>query len=154
MKYLIIGGGPAGLGAAWQLNKLGADWNLVEANDYLGGLSASFRSADFTWDLGVHVLYSHYEYFDNVLDSFMKDEDWFIHRRNAVVRIYDSWMPYPFQANIRRLPQKVMHECLEGLIISSQARQSSPPRNFADWILSSSGAGIAKHFMMPYNKKI
>ena len=72
MKILILGGGPAGLGAAWRLNELGqSDWHLLEANDYAGGLASSFRDKQgFFWDIGGHVQFSHYEYFDRVMDEY------------------------------------------------------------------------------------
>ena len=31
---------------------------------------------------------------------------------------------------------------------------STPPRNFKEWILAMCGRGIARHFMVPYNRKI
>ena len=65
-RVLIVGAGPAGLGAAHRLHELGhTDWCLYEKRDSAGGLSASVvDEAGFTWDLGGHVLFSHYEYFD------------------------------------------------------------------------------------------
>ena len=56
-KIIIIGAGPTGLGAAYRLNELGhQNWVLLEKNDYVGGLSASFvDDAGFTWDVGGHV---------------------------------------------------------------------------------------------------
>ena len=44
VKYLIIGAGPTGLGAAHRLNELGeSDFLVLDANDYAGGLAASFK---------------------------------------------------------------------------------------------------------------
>ena len=41
---IIIGAGPTGMGCAWRLAELGKkDFHLFEANDYVGGLSASFK---------------------------------------------------------------------------------------------------------------
>jgi len=64
MKILIIGAGPCGLGAAYRLEQLGYwDWQVFERNSYVGGLSASFfDDLGFTWNVGGHVLFSHYEY--------------------------------------------------------------------------------------------
>ncbi|MCP4717677.1 MAG: NAD(P)-binding protein, partial [Deltaproteobacteria bacterium] len=42
-KFVILGAGPCGLGAAWRLQELGInDYEIFEKNDYVGGLSASF----------------------------------------------------------------------------------------------------------------
>src|SRR5438094_9584005 len=87
MKILILGGGPAGLGAAWRLKKLGhRDWQLLEANDYAGGLASSFRDENgFFWDIGGHVQFSHYEYFDALMHELIPKDQWLIHER-------ESWM--------------------------------------------------------------
>ena len=43
-KIIIIGAGPSGLGAAYRLRELEyKDWQIYEKNDYVGGLSASFK---------------------------------------------------------------------------------------------------------------
>ena len=70
VKYLIIGAGPTGLGAAYRLKELGEnDFLVLEAEAYAGGLAASFKdNAGFTWDVGGHVVFSHYAYFDQLVD--------------------------------------------------------------------------------------
>ena len=70
MNILILGAGPTGLGAAYQCNKLGCDsWTLYEREEHVGGLSASFVDKQgFTWDVGGHVLFSHYDYFDKAVE--------------------------------------------------------------------------------------
>ena len=75
-KYLIIGAGPTGLGAAHRLNELGMDDYLVlERDNHAGGLASSFKDDNgFTWDIGGHVVFSHYEYFDDLMDSLLGDE--------------------------------------------------------------------------------
>ena len=76
VEFLIIGGGPTGLGAAHRLNELGhKNWLLLEQSNRLGGLASSeIDDQGFVWDLGGHVLFSHYEYFDSLLSQLLKDE--------------------------------------------------------------------------------
>ena len=71
VDYAIIGAGPTGLGAARRLSELGAhSFVALEKNAHPGGLSASFQDANgYTWDIGGHVVFSHYEYFDRLLDE-------------------------------------------------------------------------------------
>ena len=76
VEFLIIGGGPAGLGAACRLQQKNKDWHLLEAEDHVGGLSSSFVDENgFTWDLGGHVQFSHYDTFDHYMDLkfFLED---------------------------------------------------------------------------------
>lgn len=150
-KIIIIGAGPAGLGAGWRLSELGhRDFVIYDKNPYVGGLATSFvDSAGFTWDIGGHVLHSHYPYFDRMFEKVMNGE-YFTHERESWVWIYDRFVPYPFQNNIHRLPKAVLRECLEGL----KKRPHMSPKSFADWIRASFGDGIAKHFLLPYNRKV
>jgi protoporphyrinogen oxidase len=152
-KILILGAGPCGLGAAYQLKKLGHnEWQLFERNGHVGGLSASFvDNSGFTWDLGGHVLFSHYEYFDEVVAEALGDA-YYEHQRESWVRILQTWVPYPFQNNIRYLPAEALQECVDGLRkLDGNPSQTS---NFNEWMRSVFGSGIVKYFMEPYNRKV
>lgn len=153
VKIVIIGAGPTALGAAYHLTELGCShWRLYERNDNVGGLSASFiDDHGFTWDVGGHVLFSHYEYFDGAVDEGLGGA-WYEHQRESWVRILGSWVPYPFQNNIRHLPPKAVSECLDGLKALAGDPRTAP--NFCQWMNTVFGAGIVKHFMEPYNLKV
>lgn len=153
---VIIGAGPCGLAAARELDRLGnPNWVLLERAEAAGGLAASVRDgAGFTWDLGGHVVFSHFREFDAVLREAMGD-DLLHHERSSYVRFRNRWIPYPFQNNLHRLPQPVLQECLDGLRDAQQQRSSmSAPPNFAEWMPQVFGEGITRHFMRPYNLKV
>jgi protoporphyrinogen oxidase len=153
VTILILGAGPCGLGAAYHLNKLGhADWQLFEMSDHLGGLSASFRDEKgFTWDVGGHVLFSHYDYFDKAFSEALGN-DYYEHQRESWVRMLQKWVPYPFQNNVRFLPDKALKECVDGL--RNLRGDPSDSCNFREWMDSVFGRGIVKYFMEPYNRKV
>ncbi|MCI0591187.1 MAG: FAD-dependent oxidoreductase [Gammaproteobacteria bacterium] len=154
-RIVILGAGPTGLGAANRLREL--EWNnfvVYEKESHAGGLASSFvDSQGFTWDVGGHVQFSHYRYFDNLMDSLLPDE-WLHHERESWIWIRELFVPYPFQNNIRRLPRKDMVECLRGLIQVATQSNHQKMANFEEWIQASFGEGIAKTFMMPYNFKV
>jgi len=108
-KYLILGAGPTGLGAGNRLSELSEKSFLVlEKNPHVGGLAASFKDAHgFTWDIGGHVLFSHYEYFDRLLAEVL-GQDFLEHRREAWIRAAGTWVPYPFQNNMVSAAEKTM----------------------------------------------
>ncbi|NIS83095.1 MAG: FAD-dependent oxidoreductase [Anaerolineales bacterium] len=58
MKAAIIGGGIAGLSAAYDLARAGAEVVIFEAADYVGGLSAGFKIP--RWDWSVEHYYHHW----------------------------------------------------------------------------------------------
>jgi UDP-galactopyranose mutase len=153
VDYAIIGAGPTGLGAAQRLAELGCgSYMLLEKNTYAGGLAASFKDAQgYTWDIGGHVVFSHYEYFDRLLDDLLGDGQ-LRHQRKAWVRACGTWVPYPFQNNIRHLPAQAKWRCVEGLLPGH--RPEAAPQNFRQWIHSVFGQGIAEVFLWPYNYKV
>ena len=155
MKILILGGGPAGLGAAWRLNQLGHHtWDLLEASHHAGGLASSFRDKNgFFWDIGGHVQFSHYEYFDSLMHDLIPPGDWLTHQRKSWVWMRNRFIPYPFQNNIRRLPREDLARCLHGLVELYRSGPR-PPQTFKDWIEATFGTGIADIFMLPYNFKV
>ena len=154
-RIVILGGGPTGLGAAYRLQELGSThYHLYERHDHLGGLASSFTDPQgFTWDIGGHVMFSHYKYYDQVFDTLMGD-DYQLNDRECWVRMFDRWVPYPFQNNIRYLPKEVCLECLSGLIHAQGQGQHKQARNFDEFIHAVFGEGICKHFMTPYNFKV
>ncbi|MBY0495216.1 MAG: FAD-dependent oxidoreductase [Cyanobacteria bacterium] len=151
---VILGAGPTGLGAAWRLAERGHDnWTLYEAAPQAGGLASTVMDAHgFLWDLGGHVLFSHYTYFDDVANHALGDA-WVEHVREAWVWMRERWIPYPFQNNIRRLPEDELKACVDGLK-ALQNGGGAPPKTFRDWLLGSFGQGICDSFLFPYNRKV
>ena len=54
---IIIGGGYAGLSAAYELSKLNIEHILIEKNEQLGGLSRTFELNGSYFDLGPHTYF-------------------------------------------------------------------------------------------------
>ena len=128
-RIVIVGAGPCGLGAAWRLTERShANWTLLESAPVPGGLAASVVDPQgFTWDLGGHVLFSHYDYFDRLMDDLL-GTDWVYHVREAWIRMRDRFIPYPLQNNIWQLPSDDLIACLDGLVDALATRPPSIPR--------------------------
>jgi protoporphyrinogen oxidase len=154
-RIVIIGAGPTGLGAGYRLKELGyKNFQIYDRLPYIGGLASSFTdSAGFTWDIGGHVMFSHYKYYDQCFDKLM-GSDFQMNMRECWVRMFDNWVPYPFQNNIRYLPKQQQYECLAGLIEAQTKRDHKAATNFEEFIDAVFGDGIAKYFMKPYNFKV
>ena len=153
-KIVIIGAGPTGLGAAYQLARLGyRNWRIFEKNDYIGGLSASFQDKKgFTWDAGGHILFSNNTEFNRIVDELMGDE-LLSFNRESWIWLKESFIKYPFQNNFYMHPEKEMVlECIQGLL--DTLTKKGPCKNFEEWIHHFFGEGIARHFMVPYNNKV
>ncbi|MDX2162168.1 MAG: NAD(P)-binding protein [bacterium] len=155
-KIVILGAGPTGLGAGYRLQELGyRNFTIYDRNPYVGGLATSFTDDHgFTYDIGGHVMFSHYPYFDALVDKLLGDDFTEI-MREAWVWMMDRFVPYPFQNNIRYLPPDVVLECVLGLIEAQrQPEKLGQARNFDQLIDAQFGKGIASIFMKPYNFKV
>ena len=75
MRIVVIGSGPTALGAIHRLYETGVLRNglqvvVLEQSLVTGGLSISERDDNgFLWDMGGHVIFTHYDYFDTVLNK-------------------------------------------------------------------------------------
>lgn len=160
-RIVILGAGPCGLGAAWRLEELArmghrsADWTIVDMAPYAGGLAQTVVDPQgFSWDMGGHVIFSHYEYFSKTLDFCMNDE-WNTLEREAWVWMRQRFIPYPFQNNIRLLPKDDLVKCLDGLLECERNKGTvKKPKNFHEWLENGFGPGLMDVFMTPYNKKV
>jgi protoporphyrinogen oxidase len=154
-RVVIVGAGPTGLGAARRLSELGVDdWLLVEAGRHPGGLASSFvDDKGFTWDIGGHVQFSHYEYFDLAMEEALGRDGWLTHERESWIWISGRFVPYPFQNNIRLLPPEAAERCLHGMVDITKSPLPAPT-NFGEWMESKFGRGVVDVFMRPYNLKV
>ena len=155
-RIVIIGAGPTGLAAGYRLQELGyKNFLVVEARHKVGGLASSETSPNgFTYDIGGHVLFSHYEYFDRLFDKLMGD-DYQELVREAWVWMCGRFVPYPLQNNIKDLPKEMVLEIVMGLVEAQKTPlELDAIENFEQLIMKQFGAGLAKYFMMPYNFKV
>jgi protoporphyrinogen oxidase len=155
MRWVILGSGPTGLGAGLRARQLGVEQiEIFERAGHVGGLASSFLDEKgFTWDIGGHVQFSHYPYFDDLMRQALSDA-WLRHQRQSWVWIEGRFVPYPFQNNIRHLSQKSRWKCVQGLIELYRNPPSGRPGNFGEWIDRTFGKGLAEVFMRPYNFKV
>jgi protoporphyrinogen oxidase len=126
------------------------DWVVYERHEQAGGLASSVvDEAGFTWDLGGHVVFSHYGEFDRLLEEVM-GVDLVERQRSSYVRFGDRWIPYPFQNHLHHLPAGFALRCLLGL---ARARRNGAG-DFGTWLDHTFGCALAEHFHRPYNRKV
>ncbi|MFF7321159.1 NAD(P)-binding protein [Streptomyces albogriseolus] len=93
-RVVILGAGPCGLACTDELKRLGH--LLLEAAPVPGGLGSSVVDpAGFTWDLGGHVVFSHFGEFDRLLADLFTAGELLHHDRSSYIRFRDRWCPTP-----------------------------------------------------------
>ena len=147
INNLVIGSGPAGIGAALALEQ---DGLVLEANNLIGGFSSSIEIDGAIFDFGGHSFHTpHPEIKELVYNSLEMYEQ----KREARCYVSDEMIPYPFQKNYQLLSNKeIVKECSLG--ISNEDFSNSQFENFEEFIISRFGKGISEHFMLPYNRKL
>jgi protoporphyrinogen oxidase len=153
-RVLIAGAGPTGLGAAWRLEEIArldgpsAEWTLVEQLPECGGMARSESIDGYVWDVGGHVLFPHYRYFDDLLDELIDDWEYVTPVRGAWM--WGRFVPYPVQGNLSRFPVESRELVLSEL---SQPREGDPA-TFEDFLRLQFGDTLYREFFLPLNLKM
>jgi protoporphyrinogen oxidase len=142
----IIGAGLSGLSAAYHLKK---DYTVLERDPEVGGLCKSINLSSYVFDYAPHILFTRTPYTRDLFQSLL-GENIHAQSRRAYIYMMDNYVKYPFEANLYPLPEEVKEECIRGVM----EKPILEPKNFYEWIQTTMGAGIARHYMVPYNEKI
>src|SRR5688572_25328598 len=94
---LIIGGGPAGLTAAYELMKAGRRAIVLEKDAVVGGLSRTVSHQGYRFDIGGHRFFTKVKPVDDMWREVLSEAD-FLHRRR-LSRIYfdKKFFHYPLR---------------------------------------------------------
>jgi protoporphyrinogen oxidase len=151
-KTVILGGGLTGISLAYHLK---GDYQLIERDSRLGGLCKTDIIKGFYFDKTGHWLHLRNRYTKSLVRKILGDGLVSVERKSMVYS-KGVYTPYPFQANTYGLPPRVVKECLLGFLDAwfGKALQKKEPHNFEEWIYHHFGKGIARNFMIPYNKKL
>lgn len=153
-EVLIVGAGLAGLSTAWYLRKTGKKVRFIESSDMVGGYTKTNRDKGFLFDHTGHLLHLR----DPKIKKWIIN-DMFKGKISKIDRISKIWSNsvytrYPFQANTYGLPNSVAKECVEEYLKVLKNPPKKTVKTAEDFIYKHFGKGFAKHFMIPYNKKI
>jgi len=147
MKVVILGSGLAGLSAMYHSRN--QDYLLLERENQVGGLCSSKEVNGYIFDNAPHIFYTKNNYIKNLIFKLLKG-NLIEQKRRAYIFLKNVFVKYPFEANLKPLPDEIIEECIKGVI----ERKKSKPKNFKEWIYCTFGRGIAKYYMIPYNEKL
>lgn len=155
-KYLILGGGPAGLAFANCLKDFGEkDFILLEMENEAGGLCRSRDVDGSPLDIGGgHFLDVRRPKVNEFLFRFMHESEWNIFDRDSRIFIHDTWINHPFEANIWQMPVEDQVQYLKSIAVAGCNIGEEMPEDFVKWIYWKLGDKIADDYMIPYNQKM
>jgi len=165
VRHLVVGAGPSGLAAAYELGQHAArgDTLLVEREKQVGGGCRSVEQDGFTFDRGGDIMLPDDDAYVLDLSKRLLGDNLHWQDREAWVYSHGTYTRHPFQNSLHGLPPKVVKDCLVGAIEArfgplkggaTRAKTNDTPRNFEELIHRFCGDGIARHFAVPYYRKL
>jgi protoporphyrinogen oxidase len=156
IPIVVLGAGPAGLGAAYKLADGGRfAVTVVERNSLVGGNAGSFTVDGVNVDYGSHRL--HATCAEPVLNDIrgMLGDDLLLRPRHGRIYIRESWVHFPLQ------PLNLVGHAPKRFLFSVALDAITKPRNghagdptFATVLEKGLGHTICSDFYFPYARKI
>jgi protoporphyrinogen oxidase len=149
----ILGAGLTGMSAAIELGRRDIGYRIFEKLAQPGGHVVTLEDSGFRFDRTGHLLHLKNDALRAEVLEWIGPDHLQIQRR-SVIWSNGVYTRYPFQANTFGLPPQVAYECVQGFLAAHFAKDKPTPTNFEDFCLDHFGAGISRHFMIPYNSRL
>lgn len=156
IKYLILGGGPAGLTFANMLKEKGEEsFVLLEKEDSVGGLCRSVMVDGSPFDIGGgHFLDVKRKDVNGFLFKFMPESEWNLFDRDSRIEVAGNEIGHPIEANIWQMKIDDQVDYLKSIAVAGCNQNVPMPTEFVKWIYWKLGKRIAEDYMIPYNQKM
>ncbi|MFN0277189.1 MAG: NAD(P)/FAD-dependent oxidoreductase [Pyrinomonadaceae bacterium] len=154
-KVVIIGAGPAGLTAAYELCKAGVPSIVLEKDDVVGGISRTVNYKGYLFDIGGHRFFTKVKAVDDMWREVLGDKRFL--RRSRLSRIYynKKFFFYPLKATNALLGLGLWN-CF--MMVASYAKAQAMPikseKSFEDWICNRFGRRLYETFFKTYTEKV
>ncbi len=157
-RIAILGAGPAGLGAAWQLARQGkADVTLFEQREDVGGNAGSFDLEGLSVDYGSHRLHPACQ--PQILSDLREllQGELLDRPRHGRIRLRGRWIHFPLKPLdlLFHLPVSfgsgVAYDGFRKLVPHTNGKQ---PQTFTSVLEHGLGQTICRDFYFPYAEKI
>ncbi len=154
-KVVIIGAGPAGLTAAYQLCKEGVKSVVLEKDVVVGGISRTVNYKGYLFDIGGHRFFTKVKAVDDMWREVLGEKKFL--RRSRLSRIYynKKFFNYPLKATNALLGLGIWN-CfmMVGSYTKAQLFPIKNERSFEDWICNRFGKRLYHTFFKTYTEKV
>lgn len=156
-KIFVLGGGPCGLSAAWELSKYGYDVTVIEKEQRAGGLCITNDYKGYRFDLGGHRFISkNKELVENVCN--MMGNELLTANRKSVILLKGKTFDYPLSAKDIFLKMDLWTnlKAFSAYLIAAFSRVVFRKKDisFEDWIVNRFGRTLYNLFFGPYTEKL
>ena len=155
---VILGAGPAGVGAAFQLaRRRFARVTVLEQNSWVGGIAGSFELSGLRVDFGSHRLHSCDPGILKDIKTLLGDN--LLNRpRHGRIKLHGRWIHFPlkFLDVVLRMPPRFALGVVNDLLAKVYRKKaaSSDGENFSSVLEEGLGRTVCRNFYFPYMRKI
>jgi protoporphyrinogen oxidase len=154
-QVVILGAGPAGLTAAYELSKHGVPATVLERDPKLvGGIARTNEHHGYRFDIGGHRFFSKNGEVEDLWTEILGDE---MLTRDRSSRIYyrGRYFDYPLRATNALLNLGPVETALcMASYVRARLRPMRPPRTFEDWVTNQFGRRLFRIFFKTYTEKV
>ena len=151
---VIVGGGPAGLTAAYQLVKSGVQVTVLEADDMVGGISRTAQYKGYRFDIGGHRFFTKITPVEELWHEILGPE--FIQvPRLSRIHYGGKYFDYPLKAGNALRGLGLWKAIL--MVISylwSHIRPYPVEENLEQWVSNRFGKRLYRTFFKTYTEKV
>jgi protoporphyrinogen oxidase len=153
-QAVIIGGGPAGLTAGYELSKLGWGSTVLEADPIVGGISRTVNYNGYRFDIGGHRFFSKVPLI-NQLWKEMLGEEFLLRPRMSRIHYSGKFFDYPLKAANALAGLGPIEAMLIGLSYAkARAFPNKPETSFEHWVSNRFGHRLYNIFFKTYTEKV
>jgi protoporphyrinogen oxidase len=152
---VIIGAGPAGLTAAYQLAKANKRATVLESDSVVGGISRTVERDGWRFDIGGHRFFTKVRRVEEFWHEVLPDEDFMLRPRKSRIFYQGKFYDYPLRA-MNALTNLGVLEAVR-CVLSYVWVRIHPPEdqsNFEGWVAARFGWRLYRHFFKTYTEKV
>lgn len=153
-RVVVIGAGPAGLTAAYDLGKRGAATTVLEADDQVGGLSRTVVRDGWRFDIGGHRFFTKVPRVEALWHEILPDDEFMLRPRMSRIYYKRKFYDYPLRAAnaLANLgPVEALRCVLSYLWV--RIRPPEDQSNFEGWTAARFGWRLYDIFFKTYTEK-
>ena len=151
----ILGGGPAGLTAAYLLSGAGRRVTVLEADPTLvGGISRTVEYKGFRFDIGGHRFFSKNQAVEDLWTELL-GADMLVRPRSSRILYDGKFYSYPLSAGeaLKNLGIVEATRCVASYL-KARAFPIPNPKSFQDWVTNHFGDRLFGIFFKTYTEKV
>ncbi|MCM3882982.1 NAD(P)/FAD-dependent oxidoreductase [Frankia sp. R82] len=154
-EVVVIGAGPAGLTAGWELVKRDVPVTIIEGDSVVGGISRTAQRDGWRFDIGGHRFFTKVPEVEKLWHEILPDEDFLLRPRSSRIYYNGKFFDYPLKATnaLGNLGVVEAARC----IASYAAARVRPPKdqsNYENWLVARFGWRLYRTFFKTYTEKL